>query len=230
MANTGKFKAKSALFAALLALWILSSIGGSQLTSISAQIGVRKGDWIEYEIISETNMASWFYEIPCANGMSEIRVEVLETNETRVTLSEKFLYENNTSDINTVTIDVELTARSSNFAFVIPADLRVNNRVWIKDRYVSIGVEGTHVYAGSRRIYITVLFETEDGPVFYYYDKQTGFLLEVDAQDITVMKVLETNMWKSEFLTPDFVFWTFFVAMIIVIVVHAILRRKRSRI
>jgi hypothetical protein len=234
-ANKSKAKKKQTLLVTLLLSSYTLVLSGQVSFSPDTIVGVTTGDWIIYDVRSCDNISSWFFGVTYKDCLKSMKVEVLDVNGTVVTLRQRCDYESESDDTHVVTVDTEPSAMSSQFTFLIPADSRVRDRVWMKDRFTDIALEGLSTCAGTLRTYLSVpypptSFSWQHSEIIYDYDKETGFILEVSANGISVFVAVETNMWSGGFFGLDWWIWITLVAIIVVSLVCIVLWLRGKKI
>jgi len=90
--------------------------------------------------------------------------------------------------------------------FVIPANSKTGDTIKLTSySNVTIAGENSRTYAGVDRTVVYASSSQRETELTYYWDKQTGALVEVRAVsgDVTEnFKATETNMWQAEPTTP----------------------------
>ena len=182
------------------------------------RVGVKAGDWIKYDYTATS--------APSGRAIPEwMKVEILAVERTNITLRYSMHLSNGTENNETLTLNF---ARYYNYyscgtldtlfgwCFVISANRTVGElsiSIEIVPTYyevtldVNLDGETTRTYAGVSR---TVVYSQWPGylggrygsqPLKYYWDKQTGVLVEasvtIDGVPVTA-KVTETNMWQAQ--------------------------------
>lgn len=214
---------------ALLLIYLTVLIGIFVPATVSAEIlvGVKAGDWMEYNVDYYTAGSP---PPPSYSYLIWREIEVLSVQGTNVTfdLTEK------TSDgrlgTDTFTEDLETGVPD---ALIIPANLS-NGDVFNHEGYGYITISGVkeETYAGAKR---TVVKATVSNMSFIW-DKSTGVLVDLlfyneywEAQ--MHVKMMATNMWQGEFLLPidpTTLSILIIVAVVIVVaVVHFVMRRRK---
>jgi hypothetical protein len=121
--------------------------------------------------------------------------------------------------------------------FVIPANLTVGDVVYMSGYgNVTIAGETTSSYAGATRTVVTASLSQYGNQLTYYWDKQTGVIVEASTTSGTMTgtgKATETNMWQTATSgLPIEPFYLYSLAVLaIMIVVGAIvigMRRKKK--
>lgn len=172
----------------------------------------------------------WFFGAPSNVSLEWVKVEVVVANRTEVTLNEIWRCVGGQEYVNNSTIALAPIPTSYDAPFLISADMSVGQRVWMSNWFHNIDIEGTAVCAGSSRITLIIVFESQGQDVVCKFDKQTGFLLEAKVGSMFEIKATETNVWSTE-LIRDWKFWTIVVVTIIfgVVCVDAIMYRRKRR-
>jgi hypothetical protein len=223
-------------------------------------IGVKVGDWIKYDYaatsaLSGTAIPTWMkVEILAVEGMNiTLRSTLHLSNETED--SETFTLDVHPREYSTrggywLYYPLQTLDTLFGWCFIITANPTVGvDEIYIKlvlPLPVQIGGnltgEISRTYAGTSR---TVVYFTWPGylggrygsqPLKYYWDKQTGVLVEasvtIDGVPVTA-KATETNMWQAQSLglPIDQTYLFILVAVVIAIAVGSIafvMRRKKK--
>lgn len=193
-------------------------------------IGVDEGDWIklEYRISNApygTSLPSW------------IMVEFLSVGETEATVRITMHMTDGSEEEATAPIDVTSGGEVLGLSgFVIPVDTCSGDMVCVGG-YEDVWITGetTRKYAGASR---TVVYASVYGFGFegdYYWDKQTGVLVEVNgiSSGISVVaQAIETNMWDpepSDILSSPTVLLALAMATCAAIAIVALMVRRRRK-
>jgi len=189
-------------------------------------VGVKVGDWVKYSISSTGPL-----------GMSEdldwIRVEVQNVSDTIVTVNEKIHFRNGNETVGVISADlrecsVGVNSHMAGFnTYIIAANHSVGDRIFIKGYENEdifkffINSTGSEKYLGTNRESFysawssTIPFFEHplNETIEYYWDKETGFLLEnrfvaiVNYENseptIWLMKIVDTNLWETETKTDS---------------------------
>lgn len=189
-----------------------------------AAIGVEEGDWIKYDYTvtgapSGTPLPTW------------IKLEFLSIEGTTVTIRMTMRYSDGTEQNQTMSGDVA-TGSGDLSGFVIPVNLKVGDPINI-GYYgnVEIAGESTRTYAGGSRTVVYASFSQNGSPATYYWDKQTGVLVEVSVTSGGVggtAKATETNMWQATSFWMQWWLWAIIAVGIVILVgvVYSLKRRK----
>jgi len=215
----------------IVMLFLAFSIASvSALASLT--FGGKSGDWIEYELQDEMQIASG---LP-SNQL--VRMEFLSVEGANVTVNAT-LYTSSLTIMNeTKTID--LTSRDAQDdimmdpwfnarVYFIPAGLGINDSVYLGQGFGNQTVFGetTKSYAGADRTVIFTNFTWQGNNYVFYWDKQSGVLtegLKYLGAGYTDVLVSETNMWSAPIL-----WWLLlWVTVAIAIALGVLSSRRRS--
>lgn len=162
------------------------------VTAGEYEIGVKLGDWIEYEI-------NWTFPPPWAYPV-RIRREILSVEGTIITVTITQEMSNGTVTKETREGDVAKGTGASAMIF-IPANLEFGDWVHIEGfDDVSITGEHTRVYLGIERTVLYANFSSKGFDVLIFWDREKGTALEIHSSSTytSTVKVIETNLWSSE--------------------------------
>lgn len=197
---------------------LLCSVLVANASAISS-LGIKSGDWIQYD-----------FQDPTSAGAETIEfLNVVGTNVTiRVTVHWSATMETN----RTWTIDM---SSDDNFpytiffgarAYIIPSNLKSGASVYFGEfgNQTIIG-EATGTFAGANRKLVYANFSQNLSQYTFYWDEQTGTLVQGTMYLGTVVSeavvIAGTNLWSA-----DFVWWPW-VIVITVIVLSIVLSRKK---
>ena len=205
------------IFALLL---ILSTL---VIASASISVGVKKGDWIEYNVTytgtppEDHGDANW------------ARLEVLEVQGSEIKVNTTVRALNGTLSSQAFTLNLQAGELGDDF--IVPANLNAGEIFFdARDGNITIGSVETRTYAGASRDVMTGNMRQ----AFDYWDKSTGFLLEGTATltDFTMTtKIDKTNLWQTEQGGLDQNIFIVVVLVAVIVIVAAIVlfasRRKK---
>ena len=175
---------------------MLGSLGVTpQIEIIEAVGAIQISDWIQYEVSITPILTG---EItPTSIKLDFINIEAsIATVQTRIQLSDG----NEITDVGPINIET-----GSNTGFIIPANTSVTDQVFIHGfGNLSIAAETTSVYTGVDRLIVSAHYTNATHSLQIIWDKQTGMMLEQDItlyDSTTFMKILDTNIWQTQFST-----------------------------
>lgn len=192
------------------------------LAVISAEIsvGVKEGDWIEYEV-------NFNGAVPEEHNVEWARFEVLVVNGKTIEVNIKSRFATGTQD--TVTSTLNLETGQIGDAFIIPANLNSGD-TFLEQYEGTLTISGVEekIYAGMRRsVVYAITFHTK-----YYWDRSKGVLVEGISTypDFTLTtKVKKTNMWQPEIFGLDPIVVIALIAFVIAAVSAILLILKIKR-
>ena len=195
------------------------------------QVGVKAGDWIKIEYAITGWPAGQAYPL-------WLKVEFLSVEGTNVTVRVTMRMSNGTEQNATVPVDVVAGGQAFGLSgFVIPANLTTGDSVYITGYgNVTIAGETTGTYAGASRTVVYTSFSQYGTQLTYYWDKQTGVMVEASVTSGTMTgtgKATETNMWQAapSGLPIEPIYLYILAALVIIIAVGAtafIMHRKKK--
>lgn len=194
--------------------------------SASVNVGVKKGDWIEYQV-SATGVS------PEGHDAKWARMDVTNVQGTAINLNVTTQYGNGTFLYENVTLNLETGQLGDDF--FVPANLQAGD-VFFDAHAGNITISGVEqrTYAGVERTVISGnTLQTS-----FYWDKATGILVEAHSSypdyNFTMVTVADkTNIWEPQVLGLEpAVFYSVIVAVILIAVaavaVILVLRKKKS--
>src|SRR3989337_1959566 len=171
----------SLLIASLLSLPILAVI----------KVGVKEGDWIEYNIA--------FIGTPTkGHDVVWARMEILNVKETSVTVKITSKFSGGKQDTSTPVLNLETGHLGD--AFIIPANLETGD-TFLDENRGNVTISGTKqkfVAGADRTLIYAVTAETT-----MYWDKATGIAVESHSAfvNFTMVTMTEkTNIWQPSLL------------------------------
>jgi parallel beta-helix repeat protein len=197
-------------------------------TPPEVQVGVKTGDWIKIEY----TITGWPAGTPYPLWL---KVEFLSVEGTSATVRVTMRMSNGTEQNATVPVDVVAGGQAFGLSgFVIPANLTSGDIIFMSGYgNVTIAGETTRTYAGASRTVVYASFSQYGTQLTYYWDKQTGVMVEASTTSGTMTgtgKATETNIWEA---TPSFPFdsiiLSVLIAIVIVIVVAIFLVRRKEK-
>ncbi|MBM4400507.1 MAG: hypothetical protein FJ045_00990 [Crenarchaeota archaeon] len=205
-----------------LIIAVLIVLFGAGAVLAEVLVGVKKGDWIEYQAVFTGTP-------PAGHEVTRARTEVVNVQGKVISLNITTEFSDGTLLNETITLNLETGQLGDDF--IIPANLNKGDA--FLDKYqgnitISAVEEGT--YAGATRTVVSAATAQNR----YYWDKATGILVEGISEfpDYTIHSIADkTNMWQPQIFGLD---PTIFYALLIlaatvivaVIVFFAVHRRK----
>lgn len=160
---------------------------GNVLAEIS--VGVKKGDWIEYQVDYTGNPAG-------GHDLTWARMELENIQEKSISLEIIVEYSNRTLETMTITLNLETGQLGDDF--IIPANLKRGYMFFDKNLgNITISSVEERSYAGATRTVVHAKTPETD----YYWDQGTGFLVEGNSKypDYTMNTIVyKTNIWKPQ--------------------------------
>jgi hypothetical protein len=189
----------------IICLAVLVSIAFLAVASAEITVGVKPGDWIEYNV-------TFTGDVPVQHDVTWCRIEVMAVEGKNVYVDITSRYADGSNE--TVSSTVKLETGQIGEAFIIPANSDKGDTFLSYEGTIAIsGVEETS-YAGATR---SVVYANTSETTFYW-DRSTGFLVEAisSSSEFTMFtKAEETNMWQPQIFGLD---QTVFIALIVLAV------------
>jgi len=188
-------------------------------------VGVKVGDWIEYEVTTGGNP-------PEQHNVKWARMEIVDVQGPEIKVNVTTEASNGT--ISSLIMPLNLEKGEIGAWFIIPADLEVGDAFYDINMSRNVTIEGQEqkTYAGALR---TVTNATTPERI-KQWDKATGvFVISIDtfpgfSINATATK---TNMWSPQILGLEpKIFWALIItvaSVIIVIAITLVLRRRSFR-
>ena len=193
------------------------------------QVGVKAGEWIKVEY----TISGW----PAGQPYPEwLKVEFLTVEGTNITVRVTMHMSNGTEQNATVPVIIGAGGGEAFglSGFVIPANLTIGDSVYITGYgNVTIAGETTGTYAGASRTVVYASFSQYGTQLTYYWDKQTGVMVEASTTSGTMTgtaKATETNMWQPELFGLDpILLYSLIIVTIVVVAAVAFLAIRRKK-
>lgn len=198
------------------------------------QVGVKSGDWIkiDYTITgapSGTPLPQW------------LKLEFLRVEGTTANVSVTMRMSDGTEQNATVPVDIVAGGQALGLSgFVISANLTTGDVIYMSGfGNLTIAGETTRTYAGASRTVVHASFSQYGTQLTYYWDKQTGVMVEASTISGSVTgtaKATETNMWQgaaqaqpSGLPIDPTVLYTLIIAAIVIVAIVAFFRVRRKK-
>lgn len=203
-----------------IALLIVLIGMGNVLAEVS--VGVKKGDWIEYQV-AYTGTPTEGHDVTWA------RMEIQDVQGKSMNVGITVKYSNGTQEEMTTTFNLETGQLGDDF--IIPANLNSGNMFFDKNvGNITINGVEERTYAGATRTVVHVA----TSETTYYWDQATGVLVEGSSQfpDYTMNTIVDrTNIWQPQLLGLDpTVFYGLVIGaavLVVVVLAFLIVRRKK---
>jgi len=193
--------------------------------------GVKASDWIKYDYTVTGWPAGQPYPL-------WLKVEFLSVEETNATTQVTMHMSDGTEQNATVPVDVVAGGQALGLSgFIIPANWTTGYSINIGGAgftfSVTIAGETTRTYAGASRKVVYASFSQYGTQLTYYWDKQTGVMVEASTTSGTMTgtgKATETNMWQPAPAFPiDPIILAALIAVVMVIVIAIFLVHRKKK-
>jgi hypothetical protein len=208
---------KFALYTICLA--VLVGMLFSAVASAEIVVGVKHGDWIEYNVAVTG-------DIPEEHDVTWCKIEVTAVEEKTVYVDITSRYSDGREE--TVPSTLNLETGQIGDCFIIPANLGEGD-TFLEENEGTITISGVEerTYAGATR---SVVYASTSVTMFYW-DRSTGFVVEATSSypEFTLTTKAEaTNMWQTQAFGIDPLFSIVIIALVIVAVLAILLRYKKK--
>ncbi len=187
------------------------------IVSAEISVGVKEGDWIEYQV-------TFNGAVPEEHNIEWAKFEILAAEGKTIDVNITSRY----SDGREVTIPSTLNLETGQIgdAFIIPAKLNSGD-AFLEQYEGTITISGVEekVCAGVKRSVVHAV----TSHTMYYWDRSTGVLVEGTSAypDFTLMtKAEKTNMWKPEIFGLDPIVFVVMIVIPVVVVLAIFLLLK----
>jgi hypothetical protein len=208
---------KFALYTICLA--VLVGMLFSAVASAEIVVGVKHGDWIEYNVAVTG-------DIPEEHDVTWCKIEVTAVEEKTVYVDITSRYSDGREE--TVPSTLNLETGQIGDCFIIPANLGEGD-TFLEENEGTITISGVEerTYAGATR---SVVYASTSVTMFYW-DRSTGFVVEATSSypEFTLTTKAEaTNMWQTQAFGIDPLFSIVIIVLVIVAVLAILLRYKKK--
>jgi hypothetical protein len=189
----------------MVCLAVLVGMHFSAVASAEVVVGVKPGDWIEYNVTITG-------EVPEQHDVTWCKIEVTAVEGKKVYVNITSRYSDGREE--TVPSTLNLETGQIGDCFIIPANLNAGAVFESPEGTIMISGVKEKTYAGATR---SVVYGSNPQTVFHW-DRSTGFLLEANSSDSDFTmstKAEKTNMWQTQIFGLD---QTVFIALVLVIV------------
>lgn len=218
----------------LLMTWVIVFIGMVSVTiSTETSVGVKEGDWIEYNVTVTGNPPSPYQPV-------WFRTEILGVEGQTVTIKTIMNRSDGIQDITTASVNIteSQVLGDKPSPFVIPANLEAFDTFYLDD-YGNVTLAGAteRSYVNTSRTVVYASLSAYGETTTVYWEQETGFLLESYQTEVGVysmtIKASNTNMWQPQPsglpIDPTVFYILIIIAVVIVVAVvfFVITRRKK---
>lgn len=196
-----------------------------KVQKVEASGTIKAGDWIKYEGTTTGTL-------PGEIVPTWVKLEFLSVEGTNATVRTMIHLSDGTEKTDTTTVDL---VSGADTGFIIPANSKTGDSIYISGRgNITIDGETTLTYTGTNRTVVYASFLDSGAYFTYYWDKQTGIILEqrkTSNGTTTISKVKSTNMWQTqpELLLDPTVIYVMIIVVAIVVAVTFLRARKKKK-
>jgi len=199
---------------------VLVGLHFSAIASAEIVVGVKPGDWIEYNVaftgdIIEQHDVTW------------ARIEVIALEGKTIDIKVTSIFSDGREETETLTLNLE-TGQIGD-SFIIPANLDTGDT--FLEQYEGTmtisGVEEKTYIGAKRKVVYAITSQTT-----FYWDQSTGVLVGATSSytDFTMTtKAEKTNMWQTQGFVLDPLFSIVLIALVVVAVLVILLRYKKKK-
>lgn len=214
---------RSAFFAIALTMLIVSPLLG--VAFADSVVGVKKGDWIQYQVTETGNPAPQYNITWARMDIISVQGEVITVN-VQTAFGNGTLYPENGINLN-------LATGAIGDGFFVPTNLNPGDRYSTEyEGIINITSVGQIEAGGAKRaVLIGVTNEST-----YYWDRQTGIMVAATSNlpgCVMYTETSATNIWEPQVLgLSQALFYTLVVAAVLVVLILVavmLLVRKRKK-
>jgi len=211
---------KLKLTAALIVLFLSAD---AMIASGAASMGVKEGDWIEYEV-AFTGDSSFGHDVVWA------RIGVVDVQGNAFTLN--ITTKSSSGELTKETYPFDLETGELGDDFIIPANLDKGDTFFNKNQgnITITGTERRTLLGAERTVLSASLAEST-----YHWDKATGVTVEANSTYSTytiATKAIATNMWQPQILGLEpaaFILVAVVAIAVVAALVFTVLSRRSRR-
>ena len=206
----------------IVAIIVLLSFSAMAVNTMAlVSVGVKKGDWIEYQVTSSGTLPDQAHDVVAA------RLEVEEVQGMLIHIRIFSNYSDGTQSSTSSTLNLETGQLIDDF--IIPAGLTIGDS-FVDSNVGSMTITSMdqRTYAGATRSVVSA----KSGDNTYFWDQETGVSVEgmTESQSFTIHTVATaTNIWQPQNPQDLVVVYSFIIALLIVLIVVAIVVIKEER-
>jgi len=190
---------------------------------MAASVGVKPGHWAKYTMLG------------AQPSYISMKISISRVSGTTVYGNMTYEYPGGSMEIASFQGDV---LNGEMFPYIVPANLNEGDYIYYNSEYSNLEVQNvtTRSYAGASR---TIICATEYGWQTYYWDQQTGILVEETYSSgsmvSSMLKLTETNIWGGgifgmngslSWILPIVI--VVIVAVVLLVIVLPFLRRMKT--
>ena len=154
-------------------------------------VGVKAGDWMEYEVTTTGN-------VPQEHNLTRAKITVTRVEGKKIHINITSIYTNSNQETTQATLNLQTGEILD--SFIIPANLTTGDSFpEIIQGSITIQDTTQKTIAGASRTTVTA-----DTPqTNFYWDQQTGFLVEANSTftDFTMYTTAQkTNIWQTQII------------------------------
>ena len=184
----------------IICLLFLVSMVFSAVASAEIVVGVKAGDWIEYNVTITG-------EVPKQHDVTWCRFDVTAVDGKNVYVDSTWRYANGSEETESKTLKLE-TGQIGD-CFIIPANLDEGDTFLSPEGDITIsGVEEKTCAGATRKVVYA-----NNSQTLFHWDRSTGVLVEANSSysEFTLFtKAEKTNMWQTQIFGLD---QTVFIAL-----------------
>lgn len=203
----------------LTLLLVLVSTAFVAVASAEIQVGVKQGDWIEYNVAITG-------DVPELHDVKWCRFDILAVDGKHVYVDITWRYVNGSEETEPNTLKLE-TGQIGD-CFIIPANLNEGESFLSLEGDITISGVETQTCAGATRTVVSA----STPETLFHWDRSTGVLVEANSTySLFTMftKVDKTNMWQPQLFGLDQpVFFALAAVVVVAVVAVAIFLVRRK--
>jgi hypothetical protein len=192
----------------IVCLAVLVGMNFLAVASAEIAVGVKNGDWIEYNVTITG-------DVPEQHDVTWCKIEVVAVEENRVYIDITSRYHDGSEE--TASSTLKLDTGHVGEAFLIPANSDKGDTFSSYEGTITISGFEERSCAGATR---SVVYANTPETMFYW-DRHTGFLVEANSSssEYTMFtKAEKTNMWQTQIFGLDQTVFITLIALVIVAV------------
>jgi hypothetical protein len=203
----------------MICFLLVAVVHFSAVASANIVVGVKQGDWIEYNVAITG-------EVPEQHDVTWCKFEVTAVEEKNVYVDITSRYSDGREE--TVPSTLNLETGQIGDCFIIPANLNAGDVFLSNNDTITISGVKEKTYAGATR---SVVYANNSQTIFHW-DRSTGFLVEAASSypEFTMTtKAEKANMWQTQAFGLDPLFSIVLIVLVIVAVLVILLKYKMKK-